>query len=242
MVGLKGFFKGKARGKKTISHLSTADKEEIIHLYSIEQMRPSAIAEELGHDSQVVSKVIEMERRKLTKLNQDLDPDNGSKDLKDIKLRIAKLKLEDQEARLLDRLDQQEARRNMRTMDQLGIEQDPGDDQDPDPFAQIAQGFLMGILKNQSNQPLNADQPGPTNPGNEPIQSPEILPKPIQFSDDEINRFLDENPAMIKKIQKFPDLKIAELIKQRIPIHLSDQTIRRAVELIKKKDLEQVTL
>jgi hypothetical protein len=99
-----------------------------------------------------------------------------------------------------------------------------GEDEEDISEARTPEDLLMPILMkvlSGGNQQENVQ--------NEPPQQQEI-----NLSDEEIKEFLESQPkSYIKQAKKIPDSMLKKLIEQQVPVKLNEDTINRAIKIVK---------
>jgi hypothetical protein len=152
-------------------------------------------------------------------------------ELKAIRDRMAELRADAEMKRLQQQLKDMEDRAAGKTQED-DDEDDDEDDSEEDPFNSMlkvaAIGFMQGMNSRNTPPPLVSNAKPQIDP-----------PALIDFTDEEINEIIENNKDMAAKAQKMPDSILIKLIQGQIP-NISPESSKRALEILKKKDLKVV--
>lgn len=114
-------------------------------------------------------------------------------------------------------------------------EEDPEEDEEEDFETQVVKSIFQGFKQ----APQGTGSPGLENGGgSSPLSPVSSIYQPLErvdLSDEGLNILINQNQAHVKLIQFMPDADIKNLLKNKFP-QLSENTILRAVGLIKKRD------
>lgn len=222
-------FLSKSNRKNTtaaITNLTIVDRENIVMLRE-EGIKPADISEELGIPVEQICRVIALERSKRIKLEAKSTDD--TKEMQELKETIQKLKLQDKKDELEHNIEMSKLRRERRLAPHYEEEDDDGDSMS------VQDQMLTSLLSGLAG---GARSPQPATPPtlNSFPTSPAPQPK-VELSDVEIEQILEDNAKALKPIQKLPDETLKALIRSKFDM-IGEQTITRAVELIKKKSFK----
>lgn len=230
-------------GEKATSGLTAAQRGDIIALYE-DGYRPSEISTELNIDAERINKVIELEKRKT---DRAAGPAPADDPIRKAREEIAALELQKKQLELQWAIDDRKAERDEELaeraasllpgsemgQDGQGFGQDPAD-------MMLMQLFMAAI---QSRAPGAGAAPGAAH-GLGPAgplmgAAPGPAPAPVEFTAQEIEAIIDQEPEAFAKLQKLPDALILRTIKSSYPM-ISDATAQLGLEVLKKKKLNKV--
>jgi len=198
--------------KSSTSSLTAIQKEDIVALRD-SGVKPSDISEELDLPVEQVSKVLELERRKLARisgLGTTTNPVTAAKE----ELEAARLQLQ------IQRLEFQK--------EQLQADRDEefGDDED-DELNSIIKPLLMGFVKGKTETSTPTFLPS----------NPLPTPQQIDLTEEQISQILEPHKASLKQFQKLEDKDILTYLNAQYP-QLSPETKARALDVLKKMGVE----
>jgi len=193
---------------------------------------PSEIAKELGINVERVYVIDTAMKRRIGRMIKAGSQDSTieTDPIREMNIEIKRLELEKRKQELEWSL---EDRRADRARSLFGRTEPDEEEEPEDPMNPMIQALLMGFLT-RSQTP-----PGSISPGGFPqIQQPQIqAPAKIDFTAEEIEQIINQNPGKAKILQKMPDDTIKKMIQGQIP-NISDQSLDLAIAVLKKKEIK----